>query len=164
MTAGGEGNSAKCYCPNGPSEETISGLWAGARGGASRKEKKKTNNKEWSNGISTIVDIGDHTHCVDHVAKGLSQELSLTYCFFDCSRVSKAPGHLPFFPNFIGLDSKILLCPEYEFLFIRCLHLTHTQNIYPKDWIGFYRCFLSDPQKWCNGSALSVRAPRKVQR
>lgn len=40
--------------------------------GARRKEKK-TNNKEWSSGISTIVDIGDHTHCVDQVAKGLSQ-------------------------------------------------------------------------------------------
>lgn len=70
MTAEGEGNSAECYCPNGPSEETIHGLWAG---GGLEERKKKTNNKEWSSGISTIVDIGDHTYCVDQVAKGLSQ-------------------------------------------------------------------------------------------
>lgn len=23
-----------------------------------------------------------------------------------------------------------------------CMYLTHTQKLYPKDWIGFYRCFL----------------------
>lgn len=48
-----------------------------------------------------------------------------------------------------------------ESIFIICFDLTHTQNLFPKDWIGFYRCLLSHPQKWCSDDALSVWKPEE---
>ena len=75
-----------------------------------------------------VVDIGDHSHCVDQVTKGLSQELPLTCCFFGCNRVGKASGHFLSPPSFIGPCFKIPFCQVCFSL--SCAYLSHTYKIF----------------------------------
>ena len=117
------------------------------------------------NGISVAVDIGDHTCCVKQVTEEPSQEPALTCCFSDCDGVSKAPWHF-LSPPMPSPSSKVLRYHfvESQFLFILYFCLTHTQNLYPKDWLGFFSCFLGDAQKQCNDSTLSARPLEEAQR
>lgn len=94
------------------------------------------------------VAIGDHTHCVKEVTKESSQEPALTCCFFDCNSQQRHFLSTPIPTSSFNPALKALrYCfAESVFVFIICLYLTHAQNLYPKDWIGSYGCFLGDAQ------------------